>query len=300
MGEPLRNFGVGGYGVYQAYRRMLREEAQNGAEYIVLNIWSDDHYRSVYPWRWLHIDGFRQSFAEAGGNEAYMFHANPWVHLRLDVESGQFEECENPYSTPESLYQLCDAEHVYEVFKNNFAVQALLAQRQVADVDVALLEEIAAALEVPHDFSSPSATAATAAAALRRYALQSSMFVVEKARAFAQEEDRELLFLLSYSNRDVAAACNGEPRFDGEFVDYLDSEGFLYVDSLGKHAEDFAVFSCTAEEYAQRYYNGHYNPRGNHFFAFAIKDAVVDWLEPKPPAYREGGPAIRRVAVELA
>ena len=26
MGEPIRNFGIGGYGVYQAYRRMLREE----------------------------------------------------------------------------------------------------------------------------------------------------------------------------------------------------------------------------------------------------------------------------------
>ena len=26
LGEPLRNFGVGGYGVYQAYRRLVREE----------------------------------------------------------------------------------------------------------------------------------------------------------------------------------------------------------------------------------------------------------------------------------
>ena len=26
LGEPVRNFGVGGFSVYQAYRRMLREE----------------------------------------------------------------------------------------------------------------------------------------------------------------------------------------------------------------------------------------------------------------------------------
>src|SRR5688572_24452112 len=26
LGEPIRNFGVGGYGVYQAYRRLRREE----------------------------------------------------------------------------------------------------------------------------------------------------------------------------------------------------------------------------------------------------------------------------------
>jgi hypothetical protein len=38
--------------------------------------------------------------------------------------------------------------------------------------------------------------------------------------------------------------------------------------------------------YVDRYYIGHYNPQGNHFFAFAIKDRVRDWLEPKPPAYR--------------
>ena len=26
LGEPIRNFGMGGFGVYQAYRRMVREE----------------------------------------------------------------------------------------------------------------------------------------------------------------------------------------------------------------------------------------------------------------------------------
>jgi hypothetical protein len=34
----------------------------------------------------------------------------------------------------------------------------------------------------------------------------------------------------------------------------------------------------------QRYYIGHYNPRGNHFFAYGIKKAVVDLLKPQPPA----------------
>jgi len=29
LGEPVRNFGVGGYGLYQAYRRMIREESTN-------------------------------------------------------------------------------------------------------------------------------------------------------------------------------------------------------------------------------------------------------------------------------
>ena len=33
-----------------------------------------------------------------------------------------------------------------------------------------------------------------------------------------------------------------------------------------------------------RYFIGHYNPLGNHFCAFAIKDALVQLLDPRPPA----------------
>src|SRR5262249_16347034 len=55
LGEPVRNFGIGGYGVYQAYRRMLRQEATaTTAEHLILNIWGlDDHLRSIDAWRWL-------------------------------------------------------------------------------------------------------------------------------------------------------------------------------------------------------------------------------------------------------
>ena len=42
--EPIRNFGIGGYSVYQSYRRMLLQEAETPAQYIVFNIYSDDHY----------------------------------------------------------------------------------------------------------------------------------------------------------------------------------------------------------------------------------------------------------------
>jgi hypothetical protein len=58
---------------------------------------------------------------------------------------------------------------------------------------------------------------------------------------------------------------------------------------LSKHVEDFENFACSAETYGARHYIGHYSPAGNHFFAFAIKDALVDWLDPKPPAYRPDG-----------
>ena len=53
LGEPIRNFGMGGYGVYQSYRRMLREEKTKlGAEYVLLYVWGDDHLRNL--WRCRH------------------------------------------------------------------------------------------------------------------------------------------------------------------------------------------------------------------------------------------------------
>ena len=37
IGEPIRNYGVGGYGVYQAYRKAMRvEDTAHAAEYIIL------------------------------------------------------------------------------------------------------------------------------------------------------------------------------------------------------------------------------------------------------------------------
>jgi len=301
LGEPVRNFGVGGYGVYQAYRRMLREEkTKSSAEYIILNVWSDDHFRSIYKWRWLHILAFQWLQDKVLSSEGFMFHANPWAHMRLNPENGKLEEHESPYPTPESLYLLCDKEHVYENFKDDFAVQVLLAQQHVTDVKLEILQKAAEALEIPTDFSSPETTSQTAQILLRECAFRASMYIVDKARNFAEKEGKKLMILLSYSSGDVINACKDVPRFDQFFVDYLKENEFLFVDALQKHVEDFKVFNFSPEEYVQRYYIGHYNPRGNHFFAFAVKDDVVKWLEPKPPTYCEKGPSLQALAAKLA
>lgn len=303
FGEPIRNFGVGGYGVYQAYRRMLREEkTESSAEYIILNIYDDDHYRSVYRWRWLHIPEYRRSLPRKNlsPTEVCHFHSNVWAHLSLNPETGKFEEHENDYPTPESLYQLCDKDHVYETFRNDFAVQALLATQQVTDVKVEILEEIAGVLQMPADFSSSEAAAKTAHTLLRECGLRASMYIIDKARAFAETESKKLMLLLSYSAGCVRGACGGRQRFDQSFVDYLNENEVAFVDTLHKHVEDFRFFRCTSEEYCKRYYIGHYNPRGNHFFAYAVKNEIVKWLNPKPPTYQEIGPSQERLAAKLA
>ena len=206
LGEPIRNFGVGGHGVYQAYRRMRREEKTNAsAKYLVLNIFSDDHFRSIYKWRMLHLPGSSQLFQRSALSEttAFLFNANPWAHVRLNPETAKFEECENPYPTPESLYYLCDSEHIYQTFKDDFDVQARLAQQGATDLNLEVLQTNADALEISTDFSSPEATSATARSLLQKCALHSSMYIVDKARAFAAADAKEFMVLLSYRRRTL-------------------------------------------------------------------------------------------------
>ena len=52
------------------------------------------------------------------------------------------------------------------------------------------------------------------------------------------------------------------------------------------HVEDYKSFRIPFDQYMKRYFIGHYSPAGNHFFAYAIKDTVVDWLDPKPITYQ--------------
>src|SRR5262249_26278089 len=56
LGEPIGNYGIGSYGVYQAYRRMIREEkTDHGAEYVIFYIWGDDPTRSLMRCRYCSI-----------------------------------------------------------------------------------------------------------------------------------------------------------------------------------------------------------------------------------------------------
>ena len=290
LGESVRNFGVGGFGVYQAYRRILREEATpSAAEYIILNIWGiDDHLRSIDSWRWLR---FGEWWRGRSGS-LYRFHGNPWAHVRLDKNTGKAVELDNPYATLQSLYKLSDQEYVYEHFKNDLVVQLLVAQRNGIGVNLQELEALAGTLRIEADFSSPEATAQTAHALHVEYALRTSVYIVEKLNSFTRKNSKKLMILLSYDSGSVRRACEGQPRPDQGFVNFLKDKKIPFVDVLAKHVEDFRSFSLSPSEYVKRYYIGHYKPQGNHFFAFEIKDALVNWLDPKPRAYREGSETI--------
>ena len=118
LGEPVRNFGMGGYGAYQAYRRMVREErTDHGAKYLIFYVWGDDHIRSLLRCRHAII---YPKWDDKGGR---MFHNNFWPNLEMDLETGRFVEKENLLRTPESLYRMCDPDWMVEHLKDDLALQ---------------------------------------------------------------------------------------------------------------------------------------------------------------------------------
>jgi len=59
------------------------------------------------------------------------------------------------------------------------------------------------------------------------------------------------------------------------------------------HQREHQQFGGSYNEYMSRYMvggDGHYNPRGNHFFAYAFKDRLLELLDPKPLPYQDRGP----------
>ena len=288
--EPIRNYGIGGFGVYQAYRRLLEIETSDlGAPFVILNIWGDDHHRSIMSCRWLSFPG---DFLDSMPQE--MFHANPWVHARLDPGTGELVECDNVCPTPESLYNMCDEDFVVETFQDDVVVHAYAAMRTGEVTDAEPLESMAAAIGFNQlDYASRDAVRASVSKLHAAYAVRVGMKIVAKLQRFLRVRKKKLFVLLSHPAGSVWHHCAGKKVDDPNLIDwhprkfceFLSDAQVPYVDSVDKHVEEFKQFSCDAKTYVDRYYIGHYNPRGNHFFAYAIKDALLDWLDPKPPAY---------------
>lgn len=284
IGEPIRNFGVGGYGVYQAALRLRRIQTSAGAtENVVLNVFLDDHYRNLDAYRLLRVGSEwwqRQRTLPVG-----MFHANPWRHVRFDA-SGQLIDQPNLCPTPDSLYQLCNTEFLMDAFGDDPIVSLLVAEQTG---DFSFIEgqaELAQALGVPLDTSTPAASATSARQLYTRCAFQSSIQIIQRTHEELAELDQRLLILLSYPDDEVARVCGGGQRTDDTFVRQLDQLGIAYVDGLSSHLKDFEAFAIPPEEYVNRYYYGHYTPAGNHFFAMsAARRPIIEWLDPRPHAY---------------
>ena len=282
LGEPVRNFGMGGYGVYQAYRRMLRTEpTDDSADYVLLYIWGDDHFRSIMRCRYAAIYPWWDS---RGG---LSFHNNFWANIEMDLETGHFVERDNLLPTPESLYRMIEPEFMVEALRDDLMLQlSVVRQVEPSSLDLESLNALARILGVSSiDGTSDDSFEQSAAQLRLAYGFAATKHIIEAAVSFCQQNGKNMMILL-LCPRATRQLLNGQPRYEQEIVDYLDQKGLRYFDMNLVHLEDYISFNLSIEDYMKRYYIGHYSPVGNHFFAYALKNTMVDWLEPKPITYR--------------
>jgi hypothetical protein len=288
LGEPVRNYGMGGFGFYQAYRRMLREEqTENGAEYLMLYIWGDDHIRSLLRCRYMLTASWNRTQDDKEGR-GRMFHGNFWSNLEMNLATGELQEHGSRISDPQKLYQMTDPDWMVENLKDDLALEmGLYCRGQIDAVDAAKLRQLSIHLNRPLDLDQDPLPRATVALLLDAYSFAATKTILKKARAFADARDKKLMIILLDPYRVTRALLQGDPRYDQEIVDFLQENEFRVFDMNLVHCEDYQSFNLSVNDYFKRYFIGHYSPAGNHLFAYAIKDQVVDWLDPKPLPYRD-------------
>ena len=272
--EPVRNYGVGGYGVYQAYRRMLKVEKQISGGYVILNIWDDDHYRSLDAWRSIRFGyGSRCGFT--------------LPHLRVDLAKGICKQRENISKTAKDLYKLCDEDYIWRAFKDDPILKMVVAARQGGtNISAELVNPVAITFGIPDEMIAETELARKIKKIHTEAALFATQHVVTWTEEFVRDAGKKLLVMLSFGRGNVAKHLSGEPRFDQGFVDWLRDKPYPVVDMLEAFAADYRRCKTDINQYLTPFYNGHHTPRGNFFTAWAIKDRVVEWLDPKPLPYR--------------
>ena len=293
--EPIRNFGVGGYGVYQAYLRAMRTEVIDdlAADHIILNVWDDDHLRNIDAARWIRVAWTHRALPRGEGADAYPVHGFPWCHLRYNLESGDFVECPGLCKDEDDLRKLADRDYYYQAFKDD-EVAHLFTLREGGEAPTERLQAVAAAFGLDVNLADPERRIDDATKLHWAYGMRGTRWIIDTMRAWAEAQGRRLMVILSYDTPAVKTFVETGERFDDDIVRYLQESNVPYADCLLRAAEEYKQFSIPVEQYLERFYIpragaqvfGHYSPHGNFWFAWAIRGEVVDWLDPKPPAYR--------------
>jgi hypothetical protein len=270
--EPIRNYGVGGYSVYQAYRRMLRVEKSGGAKYILLNVYDRDHQRNLSPW-WA-ISSVRTP------------HDFTLPHLRVNVEQSRCDEIENPLGKAADLYKLCDEDFVWRTFKDEPVLQTVLAAEGDEALARQLVGPIAAGFGVPRDRFTEGSAVQRIARIHMAAALYATRNVITWTERFVAKTGKKLLLLLTFGRGSVLADLQGQPRFDQELLDWLKDKPYPVLDVRDAFRAEYEQFRGDVKRFLDRYYNGHHSPAGNYFLASAIRDRLIKALEPAPLPYR--------------
>ncbi|NRA39704.1 MAG: hypothetical protein HRU15_16295 [Planctomycetes bacterium] len=286
LGEPIRNLGMGSYGVYQSYKRMLlTEKTDLAADNIMLYIWGDDHYRSVVRSRYAQIHNW---FGSGGLSDPRMFHGNFWSNIEMDMNSGIFKEHEARIHNKADVYNMCDADFMWQQLHDDLMMQmCVFTMGWTDDYDYDALNALAETLghdQIPQASDEKSKTAIQSLST--SYAMSATCHIIDKIVSYGKDNNKNILINL-FDPSVMRELIHGEERYDKQVADYLINKDIPHFDMNLVHAEDFKAFNLSFEDYKKRYFIGHYSPAGNHFFAYAIKNTVVNWLNPKPLTYQE-------------
>lgn len=263
--EPIQNFGVGGYSVYQAFLRMKKTQERFPAEYLIFNIYSHDHFRNLASF-WGTFFGYR------------IQNGFTLPHVRVKVNSKTVEEKEHQYKKEKDLFQLCDESMVLdELLKDPILIPSMVRRNKylVKEDDIKIVAD-------EFDINQSLVRGMSLDAAIMRLYQEAALFstegVVRMILDYAKKNHKKIKIILSYGINDMKDDLDGKPRWDQRFLDFLGREKINYIDMRDLFLKDPNIDLKT-------YYQGHHSPAGNFFTAWAIKDEIVKWLEPKPLPY---------------
>jgi hypothetical protein len=163
----------------------------------------------------------------------------------------------------------------------------LYKQGKIMLTDLNKLKKLKTWLNCNADLDDPSMLKESVSLLLDKYSFAATKYILTKAREFCSENNKKLMVVLFDPGRTTRTLITSGTRYDQEIVDFLRENSFNYFDMNLVHADDFKCFNLTVDQYYKRYFIGHYNPAGNHFFAFSICPRIIEWLDPKPIIYKE-------------
>jgi len=294
--EPVRNFGVSGNTLYQAYTRMKREEMRTPAKYLLFNLHGGGLWGSESPWASLGLprsEVMNADWREPSSRTLRSFGGRrPTVpYVTVNPATGDFVEHPNICPTADSLYNLCDFDWVYEHFKNEDQLKVILARenikRRTPEASYDEITALAQSRGIHVRIASPEDLSDALSEISKQAAIFMNQRTIEKIEEYAAVHGKRVFYLISHSVEDLTAALRTEAPFDQRLVDFLAARKLTYVDDLDLHRADFARSRLSPQDYLRPLYIGHYTPFGNFFQAFAIKDNLIQFLDPRPIAYSE-------------
>ncbi len=202
------------------------------------------------------------------------------------MAGGGCEEVENICRTPEEVQRLCDPAFVRETFRDDPTLRATLARRAGRDASPEMVEAVAAGFGMRADRFPHGDPASRIFKIHTEAALYATRRVIGMTEAFVRETGKKLMVMLSFNRGHMAEALTGRPNFDQSFLDWLRTRDYPVIDVRDAFREEFRLFKADVKTYLDRYYIGHHTPAGNFFTAWAIKDRVCEWLDPRPLPYR--------------